>query len=126
MYDQYKTECPNCDADSLIVTEVTLEVNGERVSLNVPLHSDGFEVDVEGTEKNGSTEDERVLCTSCKTEYDLCDLFIEESDKYINHYRCPRCKTEWQDRSPYTNNDRCPKCDLEIEPHTSEDIPNCE
>lgn len=44
---------------------------------------------------------------------------LEEEDRFINHYRCSECNTEWQDDSPATNNDRCPECDAEIEPFKS-------
>jgi len=40
---------------------------------------------------------------------------------YLNHYRCPYDKTEWDDVWDCTCNDRCPVCDAEIEPYESED-----
>ena len=44
--------------------------------------------------------------------------------KFRNFYRCPECKTEWQDEWDSTCNDECPNCGLsDIEPYKSEDIP---
>jgi len=45
-----------------------------------------------------------------------------EVDRFLNKYRCPRCKIAWHARAPSTHNDRCPKCDWEIEPYESEDL----
>ena len=47
---------------------------------------------------------------------------MDDPDKFINHYKCSECNTEWKDASPYTNNDRCPTCNTEIEPYKSEDF----
>ena len=48
---------------------------------------------------------------------------MDDPDRFINHYKCPDCGTEWEDISPYTNNDRCPICDTETSPYMSDDLP---
>ncbi|NOV30743.1 hypothetical protein [Methylomonas sp. ZR1] len=39
--------------------------------------------------------------------------------RYLNHYRCPYCQTEWEDEWDCACNDRCPHCNKEIEPYES-------
>ncbi|WP_235048846.1 hypothetical protein [Methylomonas sp. MK1] len=39
--------------------------------------------------------------------------------RYQNQYRCPYCKTEWEDIWDCGCNDRCPDCNKEIEPYES-------
>ena len=39
--------------------------------------------------------------------------------RYLNHYRCPYCQTEWEDVWDCGCNDRCPDCNKEIEPYES-------
>ena len=39
--------------------------------------------------------------------------------RYLNHYHCPVCQTEWQDEWDCGCNDRCPRCRREIEPYAS-------
>lgn len=44
---------------------------------------------------------------------------------FTNHYRCPECGEEWEDRWSCACNDECPGCGLkDIEPYRSEDEPN--
>lgn len=43
--------------------------------------------------------------------------------KYLNHYECDRCGAQWSDAWDCTCNDRCPSCNAEIEPYTSDDLP---
>ena len=45
------------------------------------------------------------------------------TNRFVNHYRCPRCKTTWEDVWDCACNDRCPKCNAEIEPEKSVEIP---
>ena len=40
-----------------------------------------------------------------------------EGVRYLNQYRCPYCKTEWEDVWDCGCNDRCPDCNKEIEPY---------
>ena len=42
-----------------------------------------------------------------------------EGVRYLNQYRCPYCKTEWEDVWDSGCNDRCPDCNKEIEPYES-------
>jgi len=42
-----------------------------------------------------------------------------EAVRYLNHYRCPYCQTEWEDVWDCGCNDRCPNCNKEIEPYES-------
>jgi hypothetical protein len=42
-----------------------------------------------------------------------------EGVRYLNQYRCPYCKTEWEDVWDCGCNDRCPDCNKEIEPYES-------
>ena len=42
--------------------------------------------------------------------------------RYLNHYRCPYCQTEWQDEWDYGCNDHCPDCNKEITPYQSDPI----
>jgi len=42
-----------------------------------------------------------------------------EGVRYLNHYRCPYCQTEWEDEWDCACNDRCPDCNKEIEPYDS-------
>lgn len=75
----YATRCPYCgSARGLNVIEVTLSSQGDTaLRVDVPLHPDGFDLsgsaDSSG-HKDWSTEDERVRCSSCGTEFDLSDL----------------------------------------------------
>jgi hypothetical protein len=78
---QWITICPNCGAEPLLVTKVTLLATGREVYLNTPLCNDGFEVNHPDTARDGSTEDEHVLCTKCYEAYLLSDLAIEEDDE---------------------------------------------
>jgi len=41
---------------------------------------------------------------------------------FINHYRCERCDTEWQDEHDCTCDDKCPNCNLAMTPYESEDV----
>lgn len=77
MYDSFKTACPACGKEKLIVTEATLAATGERIDVNQPLEADGFLVSVASDVKDASTEDEKVLCTACKKEFDLSDLMTD-------------------------------------------------
>lgn len=43
--------------------------------------------------------------------------------RYLNHYRCPACAHEWQDRWSCECNDRCSQCNREIEPYKSDFTP---
>lgn len=45
-----------------------------------------------------------------------------EVKEYMNYYRCPDCKVEWDDVWTCTCNDKCPECNKEIEPIKSEEI----
>ena len=36
--------------------------------------------------------------------------------RFLNHYRCTRCETEWEDKRVCACDDRCPNCDT---PHSS-------
>lgn len=76
MYDQWRTDCPKCGEEELVVTEVTLAATGKKHSPDAPLMPDGFEVDPGFVLdlKDYSTEDERVKCSGCGAEFDLCDL----------------------------------------------------
>jgi rRNA maturation endonuclease Nob1 len=43
--------------------------------------------------------------------------------QYLNKYRCPECKEEWEDVWDAMSNDECPKCGIhEIEPYESEEV----
>lgn len=77
MYDSFKTACPACGEETLIVTQATLATTGERIAVNQPLEADGFLVPVASDVKDASTEDERVLCTACKKEFDLSELVAD-------------------------------------------------
>jgi|GEM_PF-3502916 len=49
----------------------------------------------------------------------------EESERYLflNHYRCPKCGTEWNDEWYCIVDDECPKCGMRhITPYSSEDL----
>jgi DNA-directed RNA polymerase subunit RPC12/RpoP len=47
----------------------------------------------------------------------------EEPIRFRNHYKCPRCGTEWTDEWSCACNDACPQCDMkDIMPVRSEDI----
>jgi len=48
-----------------------------------------------------------------------------EGVRYLNHYRCPYCQTEWEDEWDCACNDSCPHCNKEIEPYESSLI-DCE
>lgn len=45
-----------------------------------------------------------------------------ESQRYLNHYRCPYCQIDWQDEWDCGCNDRCPSCRREITPMASEPL----
>ena len=46
----------------------------------------------------------------------------KESQWFLNHYRCPSCRVDWEDEWDCQCNDRCPSCNHEIEPYRSEAI----
>lgn len=42
---------------------------------------------------------------------------------FLNHYKCPRCNTEWDDEWDCMCDDDCPSCGMRhISPHNSEDL----
>ena len=48
---------------------------------------------------------------------------VQDKDAwFLNHYRCPDCKEEWEDEWDCMCNDRCPVCNAEIEPYSSEEL----
>ena len=56
------------------------------------------------------------------TSLDLTIELKEEKQMFMNYYRCPICKHEWEDQWDATCNDKCPNCNKEIEPYKWENI----
>lgn len=46
----------------------------------------------------------------------------KEIKRFINHYKCSVCETEWTDEWDFVCNRNCPKCNKEIEPYKHEEI----
>jgi hypothetical protein len=42
--------------------------------------------------------------------------------RFVNHYHCDACDTNWHDQWSCACNDRCPECDREIEPYASDEL----
>lgn len=76
MYESFKTECPKCGSDNLVVSEATLCATGERIYMHSTLHADGFEVPADEDLKDCSTEDEVVLCKECGHTFPLADITL--------------------------------------------------
>ena len=52
----------------------------------------------------------------------LAYFMSDEPSWFINHYTCPRCKHQWDDRWTATCDDDCPECGLRhITPTHSDD-----
>lgn len=76
-FKTFSTVCPYCGTDgSVTIVEVTLVCTGAVLHPNIPLRSDGFDISYpdDPSEGNLSTENERVLCNNCGTEFNLSDL----------------------------------------------------
>jgi ssDNA-binding Zn-finger/Zn-ribbon topoisomerase 1 len=79
-YDQWRTSCPKCGHETLLVSEVVLCATGETLYPYSELCGDGFDVDprseLPDSIKDQSTENEKVTCPKCKAEFDLGDLTL--------------------------------------------------
>ena len=76
-FKTFSTRCPYCGIDgNITIVEATLVCTGVVLHPNIPLRSDGFDVSYQDdpSEENLSTENERVLCNNCGTEFNLSDL----------------------------------------------------
>jgi len=76
-FKTFSTRCPYCGIDgSITIVEVALVCTGAVLHPNIPLRSDGFDVSYQDdpSEGNLSTENERVHCNNCGTEFNLSDL----------------------------------------------------
>lgn len=74
---QWKTSCPLCNCDRLLVTEVTLVATGEVIHPGTVLQPDGFIVDPDNERthlKDQSTDNEVVMCPRCRSFFTLTDL----------------------------------------------------
>jgi hypothetical protein len=74
MYESFKTACPSCGSDSLVVVGATLVATGERLDMRAPLSADGFEVPTDA--KDASTEDEKCHCCACGHDFDLAAVTL--------------------------------------------------
>lgn len=71
----FETHCPKCGCGDLRVIEVTLVETGKTIPMNVFLEHDGFYFDANDVDlKDGSTENEKVRCAGCKSEFSLSEL----------------------------------------------------
>jgi hypothetical protein len=78
-FETFSTRCPYCGQESCItVIEVTLTQTSQVLQPGVPLQTDGFGIyDFCNPDlKDLSTEDERVRCDECGSEFDLGDLLF--------------------------------------------------
>ena len=75
---KYTTECSHCGRDGcLFVIDVHAPSLGKRLSPNVPLRPDGYDLsssDLDGVE----VESEIVRCIGCSWNYELAELSIEK------------------------------------------------
>lgn len=75
-YAQWRTDCPSCRHDVLIVESVILSATGERHSPRSVLLEDGFYVNCGDELKDQSTEDEVIRCENCGKGFDLSELTL--------------------------------------------------
>jgi len=76
-FDPFSTRCPYCGQEnSITVTSVTLTQTFQVVQVGVPLQADGFDISdfCNPLLKDLSTQDERVRCDTCGTEFALSEL----------------------------------------------------
>jgi DNA-directed RNA polymerase subunit RPC12/RpoP len=75
-YAQWRTDCPSCGHDVLIVESVILCATGERHNPRSVLQADGFEVNCGEELKDQSTSDEEIKCEGCGKRFDLSALAL--------------------------------------------------
>jgi DNA-directed RNA polymerase subunit RPC12/RpoP len=77
-FEAFSTRCPYCGVkDRIMVRQATLVATGSTIQAEVLLHADGFDLSsVCDPTENLSTEDERVRCEACGSEFDLSDLTL--------------------------------------------------
>lgn len=77
-YGMFKSHCPYCGEEDLIVREVTLSSTGETIEVAAELCADGFDLTpYAGGGEGGATQDEVVRCMSCGTQYTLAELLLD-------------------------------------------------
>lgn len=88
-HGDYETACPNCGAEELFITSLTLtyQEGKQLTDLHAPLHEDGFDfwdkLSTRQREQDCSTEDETVICDSCQTEFSLSELMLSDARTYV-------------------------------------------
>ena len=73
-YAQWRTDCPSCGHDVLIVESVILFATGERHYPRSVLQEDGFDVNCSDELKDQSTEEEVIRCENCGKAFGLSEL----------------------------------------------------
>lgn len=84
LWSQWRTDCPSCEHDGLIVESVVLSSTGKKHYPNSTLFADGFEVFALGSSGESddepddqSTEDEVVKCPGCGKRFGLPELELK-------------------------------------------------
>jgi hypothetical protein len=105
--------------DTLAVEIHDYDIEGDWVKEN----PDCF-TDIEGDRYQVISYPATEIKFSANGKQCFTDVEIEkdEPNKYINHYRCPDCNTEWQDEWSCQCDDECPVCATPYSPYMSEDI----
>lgn len=76
-YAQWRTDCPSCGHDILIVESVTLCATGEEHHPRSVLKADGFEVNCSDVLRDQSTQDEVIRCGGCGKQFELSELVLD-------------------------------------------------
>lgn len=79
------------------------------------------------TKDDVKVAEERIRNAIRSAGYDVGSFEVEEfvvgEAQFQNWYRCPECKTEWNDVWDSMCDDECPECgERDISPHYSEQI----
>ena len=86
-YAHWIDMCPGCGVSALQVVSAKLVIEGKSVRLHVAsaLKSGGFEVGIDL--KDGSTDEEEVVCSNCGAKYELHDVSLDSMMDEIRELR---------------------------------------